>query len=204
MSYYTYFYPKKGLYNERNLSKKELERELYNRKRDITETKTFFRGQMVTAYYDNNTQRAYHQLIAEWRYLVALLKQYEKLNWALHVVEEDNEVAINHANCDSIYQLQDDIDIAEEYNNKIFSNLFVLTRIQSKSSQSSEQQTEAEYLRFDYQGAIHEYFDAVEDNVSEMMQKQFMLDCWEGHKTEDELGEESIDKEPIEETTKNT
>lgn len=132
MSYYTYFYPKKDLYNEKGLSVEELNREIAKRQDSIASTKILLKEEAVTAYYADNTKEAMNRLTYLWRSLVCDYEILNKYEWALHIkdeIKEYNSVAINHANCESEYQLEETIANSKEYINNLLSQLIILTRI---------------------------------------------------------------------------
>lgn len=198
MSYYTHFYPKKGLYNEKNLSIEEINREISQRRDSIERTKMLLKGEAVSAYYSETTRDAMSKLVylfhsLEWDY-----EQINKYEWAITIdsdMKEYKSVAINHANCDSKYELQDRIDDTKKYVLGLLRNLIILTRVKFIPPKKDEdgywrhdgEQTEMEYLMGEYQFKIDEILESLEEAMEEMSKNQFMLDCFDGHKGEAEL-----------------
>lgn len=202
MSYYTFFYPPKGLYNERNLSIEEINKEIKRKKDSIGKTKILLKGDAISAYYTKTTKEAIDKLnylFYSLKYELELINKYE---WVVTIdsdMKEYKSVAINHANCHSKYELQDEIDVTNKYISRLFSDLIVLTRVKFTPSKNygdnyrknDEEKNEMEYLMGEYQIKINQILDSLEEAIEEKSKNQFMFDCFDGHKGEADLENET-------------
>lgn len=209
MSYYTYFYPKKDLYNERGFSEKELSNEIKKKENCITEYRMQIKAEMISAYYDNDTKNAIDSLRFLWNYYIFNLEELNKLEWAYQIQSDlkeynDGAVAINHANCNSRYSLEDDILSYKSSISNLFADLVVLSRIKFVPKHKDNDRNnyyidddsddEMSYLRYKYQKEIDDILDSAYEIEFEISQKQFMLDSYEDHLTEEQLCEKEEKK----------
>lgn len=197
MSYYTHFYPPKDLYNENGLSSDEINKQITEVKDNIAREKILLKGETVSAYYVKTTYEVINLLKYIWKSLLWDYERLNKLEWADRIdnnMKEYKSVAINHAKCDSEYELQDNIDNSKAYIQRLFEELVILTRIRFSKENDNERydrrDTEMSYLSSDYIQKVDEILDFLEEIEDDISLNQFMLDAYDGHKGEDELSEE--------------
>lgn len=210
MSYYQFFYPDIHKYNPDNLSPEDIQRCISGLNDTLDSVRLSIRLKMINCYY-HDVESSVNFLSMLWERFVELLKQKDRLetiSWITSDLDEYQSVAINHAQCDSKYQLEEDIESYTSSLNKGFQKLALLAAIrpfnaieeQSSHSRLSSRdeerfrEQESDYLLNELQERITEVFDAAVDIVSELSRSQFMLDNFDTHKSEDDLYQEEQQK----------
>lgn len=211
MSYYQFFYPDIHKYNPDNLSPEDIQHRISDLDDSIASTGLSIRLKMINCYY-HGVEQSVNFLSMLWEHFIDLLKQkdsLETISWITSDLNEYSSVAINHARCDSKYQLQEDIESNVSSLNSSFERLALLAAIRpfnaleeqnsrSRLSGRDEErlrEQESDYLLNDLQDRITEIFDAASDTVSELSRSQFMLDNFDTHKSEDDLYQEKQQKQ---------
>lgn len=182
MSYYTYFYPKD--YNPDNLTSEEIENRKKQNNITIKEAKRSIKLYMIKAY-SNDNPNAYTRLIETYleMYISALKSNadLETITWIDSELNEFKSVAINHARCNSEYELQEYINGTEERLEEQLDELLILACIKTPKEDVSE------YLKTEYMEGIEEIFSYIEESVFDMSRDKFMLKYFDTKKTEEEL-----------------
>lgn len=197
MSYYTYFYPQKDLFE--NNSKRNVE----SLKMDREDVKLVILTSIIDGYY---MQSLDHNFLTNIKLNFNLYKNYtetlEKLHWQQLINNAysnsdntDNSVAINYADADSKYALENRIEECDESYDDYLESLLILTRIKFKAKSKEEryaedEEDEMQYLRYTYVETIKETLNSVEDNAAEKIKNLFMLKCFDTKKEEKDILDE--------------
>lgn len=196
MSYYTFFTVP---YNYRD-SRDEatLRHDLEDKKLSIARDKIMLKAAMIDAYYKENFAEANNILNWAWKSLLVDLTRAEDYDMALWARSLNNGVApYNHADCDSKYQIEEDIRCNKEQLAYVFGDLLCLSRVRFKNDDehSDVAHTESGYLLYDYQNRIDDIIGRVQDIIEENSKFQLWLDCWNSKETEDEKYDREHQKE---------
>lgn len=186
MSYYTYFKPKK----DETYTSEELNNKIKKYRKDMKEQALIIKLMLIDAYYKEDVRDIISNIqfyfgIYKWECMEA--NRLEWISYANSELDKYGEVAINHANCDNKESLQEDINSTNEYIDKQFEELMILTRIKfSNDSKEYNNQTFNDWLKSSYISDIEEVLNAVEELSESIAKKQFMLDNFDTKETEEE------------------
>lgn len=185
MSYYTRFYPDKSKYLEKYDDPKVVSNKIEQDQRSIDKYRTYIKAAMVDAYYKERVEDAANSIYTYWWLLKDSLYEKETLDWILTVIsskEEKPYVEMNHAQCNSEYELKDSIESYDDMITDTFCRLLVLSRVKY----SSEEGNVMEYLQYEYQNKIDEILDTITDCVLDKCKDEFMLENFSRKFNEDE------------------
>lgn len=187
MSYYTFFTVPHNYRDSRDDA--TLRRNLTDRKMSIAEDKSMFKAAMIDAYYKEDFLGADKILKWIWNSLIMNLTLAEDYDVALYTRSlKDGVASFNHADCDSKYQIEEDIRRNKEQLADAYGDLLCLSRVRFKDDDkhSDVAHTESDYLLYEYQNHINDIIRRAQDIIEENSKFQLWLDCWDSKETEDE------------------
>lgn len=197
MSYYTYFYPKRGYNNPQNKTVEQIKNQRSAYERTAERYKALLVATMVDAYYANTTDlnTFYDRIFTYVSFYRSYKDDINKADWALTVESLYKEVDdgkekepvywINHFNYDSEYDLDEVLENYENSTSRITSELLVISRIKTDSDTNVE-----EYLQSTYINKINDIIDEIDYNVEEKNSCEFFKKYWDTKKTEDDLAKD--------------
>lgn len=201
MSYYTFFYPKRGYNNPNNDNTNVINSRKYTQAIKLEKYKALISAMMIDAFYApiDNLDRIYDRLSFYVNCYAFSKDSIEKDDWALTVeslfkeAEEDKKDKVDYAINHFRYEDEYDLDaVIENYENVIvfhITQLLILCRIKPSDESDVE-----EYLSSTYIDKINDIFDSIDEEVDEYNSCKFYKEFWDTKKDESELYNESEEK----------
>ena len=190
MSYYTFFYPKRGYNNPDNLQESSLIQKKREAQQDVARYKAIIKALMIDAYFNEADNLAgLDRLYDKIRSYVYMYKSYyddlEKYDWAVSIEDKFKEVdegkekevrwAVNHLN----FYDENELDSIIESENNIVDNaaerLIILSRIKVKNKDDNDLKT---YLQESYMEEIDDIFSQIEYTVEKAHACKFYKEFW--------------------------
>lgn len=197
MSYYTYFYPKRGYNNPQNKTDEQIKNQRSAYERSAERYKALLVATMVDAYYANTTDlnTYYDRIFAYVSFYRSYKDDIDKADWALTVEslykkvddgkEKEPVYFVNHFRYNSEYDLDEVLENYENAVSRITSLLLVLSRVKADSDTNV-----GEYLQSTYIDKVNEIIDEIDYNVEEKNSCEFFKKYWDTKKTEDDLAKD--------------
>lgn len=191
MSYYTYFTIPKNYRDSRD--ENAIKRDMGVREMSLKRSKNELRAAMIDAYYSKSYKESANLINIVWSGIIYDMTTIENYNTALWARElKDGSTEYNHANCDSLYEVQDNLQDDQNTLDTLYGDLLCLSRVRFKdeSDYTDDPHTERDYLLYEYQNKITDIIDNAQSIIEEMSKYKIWIDCWDTKKTETELEEE--------------
>lgn len=197
MSYYTYFYPKRGYNNPQNKTDEQIKNQRSAYERSAERYKALLVSTMVDAYYANTTDlnTYYDRIFAYVSFYRSYKDDIDKADWALTVEslykkvddgkEKEPVYFVNHFRYNFEYDLDEVLENYENAVSRITSLLLVLSRVKADSDTNV-----GEYLQSTYIDKVNEIIDEIDYNVEEKNSCEFFKKYWDTKKTEDDLAKD--------------
>lgn len=201
MSYYTFFYPKRGYNNPNNDNANVINSRKRTQSIHMEKYKALISAMMIDAFYapTDNLDRIYDKLSFYVKCYAYSKDSFEKEDWALAVetlfkeAEKDKrdkvDYVINHFKYQDEYDLDEVIDNYENNIRYQITQLLILCRIKP----SNESDTE-DYLSSTYIDKINYIIASIDEEVEDYNSCKFYKEFWDTKKDESELYEESEEK----------
>lgn len=202
MSYYTFFYPKRGYNNPNNDNINVINSRNNRQLLNLEKYKALISAMMIDAFYapTDDLNRIYDRLSFYVNCYAYSKDSIEKDDWALTVeslfkkAEEDKKdkvyYAVNHFGYDDEYDLD---EVIEKHKNIIcfqITKLLILCRIKPSNESDVE-----DYLSTTYIDKINDIFDSIDEEIEEYNNCKFYKEFWNTKKNESELYDEEEDKD---------
>lgn len=197
MSYYTFFYPKRGYNNPNNDSVNVINSRKHRQALDLEKYKALISAMMIDAFNSptDNLDRIYDKLSFYVNCYAYSKDSIEKDDWALAIeslfkeAEKDKkdkvDYAVNHFRYDDGYDLDEVIENYESNISYQVTQLLILCRIKPSKETDVE-----EYLSSDYINKINDIIDSIDEEIDEYNSCKFYKEFWSTKKDESELYEE--------------
>ena len=201
MSYYTFFYPKRGYNNPNNDNVNVINSRKHSQSLNLEKYKALISAMMIDAFYapTDNLDSIYDRLSFYVDVYAYSKNSIEKYDWALTVeslfkeAEEDKkddkvdkedkvDYAVNHFSYDDEYDLD---EVIENYDSNIsyqITRLFILSRIKPSKETDVE-----DYLSSTYIDKINDIFCSIDEEIEEYNSCKFYKEFWNTKKDESEL-----------------
>lgn len=198
MSYYTFFYPKRGYNNPYNDNVNVIRNRKRMQSTKLEKFKALISAIMIDAFYakTDDLDRIYDKLSFYVNAYVFSKDSIEKDDWALTVeslfTEAEKEkkdkvdYAINHFRYEDEYDLD---EVIENFDNNIcfhITDLLILCRIKPSDNSDTE-----DYLSSTYIEKINDIFDSIDEEIDDYNSCKFYKEFWSTKKNESELYDES-------------
>ena len=201
MSYYTFFYPKRGYNNPNNDNINVINNRKHMQATKLEKYKALISAMMIDAFYapTENLDRIYDRLSFYVNCYAYSKNSIEKDDWTLSIEslfkdakeEKKDKVdyAVNHFRYDDEYELDEVIENYESNISYQITQLLILCRIKPSKESDIE-----EYLSSTYIDRINDIFDSIDEEVDEYNSCKFYKEFWDTKKDESELYKESEEK----------
>ena len=201
MSYYTFFYPKRGYNNPYNDNVNVIRNRKRMQSTKLEKFKALISAIMIDAFYakTDDLDRIYDKLSFYVNAYVFSKDSIEKDDWALTVeslfTEAEKEkkdkvdYAINHFRYEDEYDLD---EVIENFDNNIcfhITDLLILCRIKPSDDSDTE-----DYLSSTYIEKINDIFDSIDEEIDDYNSCKFYKEFWSTKKDESELYDENKEK----------
>lgn len=198
MSYYTFFYPKRGYNNPYNDNVNVIRNRKRMQSTKLEKFKALISAIMIDAFYakTDDLDRIYDKLSFYVNAYVFSKDSIEKDDWALTVeslfTEAEKEkkdkvdYAINHFRYEDEYDLD---EVIENFDNNIcfhITDLLILCRIKPSDDSDTE-----DYLSSTYIEKINDIFDSIDEEIDDYNSCKFYKEFWSTKKDESELYDEN-------------